>query len=84
MAKSTYTIKETKGRYKFSYIGDLKEATEKARKDLETEKANKEIPYWKWIKEKAEKAIAAHERKTQRLEAFIRCAERQIESEEQQ
>lgn len=34
MAKSTYTIKETKGSYKFSYCGDLKEATEKARKDL--------------------------------------------------
>lgn len=29
MGKSTYTIKETKDRYKFSYCGDLKEAVEK-------------------------------------------------------
>lgn len=84
MGKSTYTIKETKDRYKFSYCGDLKEAVEKARKDLAAEEANKEIPYWTWIKEKATKAIVAHEKKKARIRAFIACAENQLKKEAQQ
>ena len=43
MSKSTYHIKETKNSYSFSYSGDLKEAVEKARKDLDKERENPDI-----------------------------------------
>lgn len=63
MDKSTYHIKETKNNYSFSYSGDLKEALEKARKDLQKAKENQDIAHWEWIRKKAASAILAHERK---------------------
>ena len=36
--KSSYSIKESKDRYNFTYSGDLGEATEKAKKDLKRRK----------------------------------------------
>lgn len=82
MGKSTYHIKETKHTRSFSYSGDLKEALEKARKDLQKEKENPEIVYWEWIRKKAVNAILAHERKIERIKAFIKCAERNLEERE--
>lgn len=82
MSKSTYHVKETKDSYKFSYSGDLKEALEKARKDLQKEKENPEIAYWEWIRKKAVGAILAHERKVARLKAFIKCAEQNLKESE--
>ena len=82
MGKSTYHIKETKDSYKFSYSGDLKEALEKARKDLKKEEQNPDIAYWEWIKKKAVSAILAHERKIAKIRAFIKCAERNLKESE--
>ncbi len=82
MGKSTYHIKEIKNSYRFSYSGDLKEALEKARKDLQKEKENPDIAYWEWIRKKAASAILAHERKAERIEAFIRCAEQNLKESE--
>jgi hypothetical protein len=82
MSKSTYCIKETKNGRKFIYTGDLREATEKARKDLKKEEENEDIEYWQWIKRKAQAAIRAHEKKIGRIEAFIQCAERTLEKGE--
>lgn len=82
MGKSTYHIKETKNSYKFSYSGDLKEALEKARKDLQKEKENPDIAHWEWIRKKAVSAILAHEKKKARIEAFIRCAEQNLKESE--
>lgn len=82
MGKSTYHIKEKKDSYSFSYSGDLKEALEKACKDLQKEKDNPDIAHWEWIRKKAVSAIMAHERKVARLEAFIRCAERNLKERE--
>ncbi len=81
MGKSTYKVKETKESYKFSYTGNLAEALEKARNDLDNERGNTEIQYWEWIKKKADAAIMAHRRKKARIEAFIKAATRQLESE---
>lgn len=83
MGKSTYHIKETKDSYKMSYSGDLKEALEKARKDLQKEKENPDIAHWEWIRKKAVSAILAHERKVTRLKKFIKCAEQNLESREE-
>ena len=82
MSKSTYHIKETKNSYSFSYSGDLKEALEKAYKDLKKENENKDIEKWEWIKKKAVSAIVAHEKKIARIKAFIKCAERNLEERE--
>ena len=79
--KSTYQIKETKNKRIFSYTGDLAEAIEKAKKDLRKEKENPEIPYWIWIKGKAQKQIEAHNRKIERREALIRIAEKHLKEE---
>lgn len=82
MSKSTYHIKETKSMRSFTYSGDLKEALEKARKDLQKEKENPDIAHWEWIRKKAIGAITAHENKIERIEAFIRCAERNLKESE--
>lgn len=81
MNKSTYHVKETKNVYKLSYRGDLKEAMEKAQKDLEKEEANQEIGYWRWIRKKAESVILTHEKKIKRIKAFIQAAEEEIQKD---
>ena len=83
MKKSTYQIRETKNAYHFSYSGDLQEAINKAERDLQRERDNSEIERWKWIQEKAAKAIDAHERKIRRIEAFIRRAREEVKRNEQ-
>lgn len=82
MEKSRYYIKETKDRYKFAYTGDLKDALQKARGDLQREKCNPETAYYEWAFKKAQSAILAHNRKMARLEAFIERAEITLEKEE--
>lgn len=84
MEKSTYHIKETKGKYKFSYTGDLAEASAKAERDLKTALNDPDIEKWIWIKDKAEKAIKANGRRVRKLQAFIKTAKRQLEREEKE
>lgn len=84
MGKSTYHIKETKDKYKFSYTGDLAEALAKAERDLETALNDPDIEKWIWIKDKAEKAIKANGSRVRRLQAFIEIAKRQLEREEKE
>lgn len=82
--KSNYSIKESKDKYNFTYSGDLGEALEKAKKDLQKEKENPDIPHWLWIKSKAEKAIKAHNNRIRRIQAFIDCAERHLKAEKEE
>lgn len=82
MGKSTYHIKENKNTYSFSYSGDLREAVDKAKKDLTRELNNKDLAHWAWIKEKAEKAIKANANKIRRIQAFIECAEKELKNKE--
>lgn len=82
MAKANYYIKETKDKYEMSYSGDLREATEKARKDLDKALHDGTIVHWVFIKTMAEKAIKANSRKIQRLQVFIETAEKQLRKEE--
>lgn len=79
--KSNYHIKSKKTHYELSYSGDLGEALEKAKKDLEKAEESEEILHWKWIKKKADTALKAHCTKIEGLKAFIRAAEREIENE---
>ena len=81
MGKSTYSIKESKGRYSFTYSGDLGEAIEKAKADLKKEQENTEFMRWEWIKKKADAAITAHFNRVRRITAFIECAERHLAEE---
>lgn len=84
MEKANYYIKETKGKYEMSYSGDLREAIEKARKDLDKALHDGTIVHWVFIKTMAEKAIKANSRKIQRLQAFIGAAEKQLRKEEKE
>lgn len=84
MGKSTYHIKETKDKYKFSYTGDLAEALAKAERDLKTTLNNPDIEKWIWIKDKAEKAIKANDSRAKKLQAFIKTAKQQLEREEKE
>ena len=83
MGKASYKIRETKNMRHFTYSGNLKDAIEKAKRDLQKEKENKEIAQWYWLYEKAKKAINAHNKKIANIEAFIRCAEEEQEKTEQ-
>ena len=65
----------------FTYSGNLEDAIEKAKRDLQKEKENKEIAQWYWLCEKAKKAINAHNKKIANIEAFIRCAEEEQEKQ---
>lgn len=80
MGKASYKIRETKNMRHFTYSGNLKDAIEKAKRDLQKEKENKEIAQWYWLYEKAKKAINTHNKKIANIEAFIRCAEEEQES----
>ncbi len=74
MGKASYKIRETKNMRHFTYSGNLEDAIEKAKGDLQKEKENKETAQWYWLYEKAKKAINAHNKKIANIEAFIRCA----------
>ena len=81
MRKASYKIRETKNMRHFTYSGNLEDAIEKAERDLQKEKENKEIAQWYWLHEKAKKAISAHNKKIANIEAFIRCAEEEQEKQ---
>ena len=81
MGKASYKIRETKNMRHFTYSGNLEDAIEKAERDLQKEKENKEIAQWYWLYEKAKKAINAHNKKIANIEAFIRCAEEEQEKQ---
>lgn len=81
MGKASYKIRETKNMRHFTYSGNLKDAIEKAKRDLQKEKENKEIAQWYWLYEKAKKAINTHNKKIANIEAFIRCAEEEQNKE---
>lgn len=81
MRKASYKIRETKNMRHFTYSGNLEDAIEKAERDLQKEKENKEIAQWYWLYEKAQKAISAHNKKIANIEAFIRCAEEEQEKQ---
>lgn len=70
-----------KSKKNFTYSGNLEDAIEKAERDLQKEKENKEIAQWYWLYEKAKKAISAHNKKIANIEAFIRCAEEEQEKQ---
>lgn len=84
MSGATYHIKETKDSRSFTYSGELREAIAKAEKDLQKEKENKEIEYWKWIEIKANKAITAHKNKIERIEHFLAVAKRELEKQKKE
>ncbi|MBN2878671.1 MAG: hypothetical protein JXN65_03480 [Clostridia bacterium] len=81
--KSTYRVKEEKNTYKMTYTGNLKEALEKAKEDLEKKQNDPNMPHWEWIKNKAEKEIEANKRAIGRIKAFISAAEEKLKEGEQ-
>lgn len=79
MGKASYTIKSSKNKYSFTYSGDLGEVIEKAKRDLQREKANPDITHWIWLKAKVDKAIKNHTDRLSKIQAFIECAEEHLQ-----
>lgn len=63
MGKASYKIRETKNMRHFTYSGNLEDAIEKAKRDLQKEKENKEIAQGYWLYEKAKKLLTHITRK---------------------
>lgn len=84
MGKASYTIKSSKNKYSFTYSGDLGEAIEKAKRDLQREKSNPDIPYWSWLKAKADKALKNHTDRISKIQAFIECAEEHLKKNKEE
>ena len=63
MGKASYKIRETKNMRHFTYSGNLEDAIEKAERDLQKEKENKEIAQWYWLYEKPKKLLTHITRK---------------------
>ncbi|RKI44315.1 hypothetical protein D7V86_19860 [bacterium D16-51] len=80
MDKATWRVKESKNTYRATYSGDLQEALDKAKKDLERYQNNKDIAHWYWIRAKAEAAIKANERAINRANIFIQLAEKELKA----
>lgn len=80
---SSYKVRETKNTYKMSYSGDLNEALEKARLDLEKRQSDPNMQHWEWLRDKATKEIESNNRAVERIKVFISAAERQIKEQEE-
>lgn len=79
---ATWKIKKKENRYAAYYSGDLHEALEKARRDLERYTNDEDIKKWIWLKEMAEAKIAANERAIERAQIFIDMAKRELKNKE--
>ena len=79
---ATWKVTTKKNSYSASYSGDLHEALEKAKTDLNKYLHDKDIGKWFWIKEKAEAKIAANKRAIKRAQIFIELAEKELKKQE--
>lgn len=81
MGKASYKIRETKNMRHFTYSGNLKDAIEKAKRDLQKRKKIRKLRNGIGCMKKPKKAINTHNKKIANIEAFIRCAEEEQEKQ---
>lgn len=63
----------------FKYTGDLKEAIEKAEKELKEKDGTTQYVFLKWQYDNAKKALDAYNRRVDDLRKFIRLAKEELE-----
>lgn len=63
----------------FKYTGDLKEALEKAEKELKEKDGTTQYVFLKWQYDNAKKALNAYNRRVDDLRDFIRLAKEELE-----
>ncbi len=85
MAKSTFSIRRTKTMRKMTYTGDLQEATQKAKKELDKKlkEGATQRAHLEWAYEQARKELTAWDNRIDDLKAFIRLAEQQLEDKKE-
>ncbi len=85
MGKGTFSIKRTKNGRKMTYTGDLQEAINKAKRELNKKLKDGAVQraHLEWAYERARKELTAWDNRIDDLKMFIRVAEQQLENEKE-
>lgn len=76
------TAKRNKNGVVFSFTGELQDALESARKELDKKVQSQERVFLQWQFEKAKKARDTYEKRIEDLQGFIRTAEKELAKRE--
>lgn len=71
-------VKRNKNGVVFSFTGELQDALEAARKELDKKIQSQERVFLQWQFEKAKKARDTYEKRIEDLQGFIRLAEKEL------
>lgn len=74
--------KRNKNGVVFSFTGELQEALEAARKELDKKVRSQERVFLQWQFEKAKKTRDTYEKRIEDLQGFIRLAEKELAKKE--
>ncbi len=84
MAKSNFSIKHIKNGRRFTYSGDLREAIDKAEKELREKEENfTKRSFLLWTYQRAKKELEAWDRRIDDLHAFIKVAREELSKQEE-
>ena len=75
-------VKRNKNGVVFSFTGELQDALEAARKELDKKIQSQERVFLQWQFEKAKKARDIYEKRIEDLQGFIRLAEKELAGKE--
>ena len=75
-------VKRNKNGVVFSFTGELQDALEAARKELDKKVQSQERVFLQWQFEKAKKARDTYEKRIEDLQGFIRLAEKELAGKE--
>lgn len=76
-------VKRNKNGVVFSFTGELQDALEAARKELDKKIQSQERVFLQWQFEKAKKARDTYEKRIEDLQGFIRLAEKELAGKEE-
>ena len=75
-------VKRNKNGVVYSFTGELQDALEAARKELDKKVQSQERVFLQWQFEKAKKARDIYEKRIEDLQGFIRLAEKELAGKE--
>ena len=75
-------VKRNKNGVVYSFTGELQDALEAARKELDKKIQSQERVFLQWQFEKAKKARDIYEKRIEDLQGFIRLAEKELAGKE--
>ena len=75
-------VKRNKNGVVYSFTGELQDALEAARKELDKKIQSQERVFLQWQFEKAKKARDTYEKRIEDLQGFIRLAEKELAGKE--